>query len=197
MTSNQGDSGSSQRRSWKRGDRSKVSVMHIFRSAHYEHDAKKDRTKSEDGASEITQRSKQRREGMTEDSLREHLRADLTALLNTTRLDSAESLEDAPYVARSVLNYGFRDLSSVSMRELRGQSIIQSIKQSLIDHEPRMIPETIEVRLGKDDQDLKHRISISVSAELMGDPVDVPIDFEAEVDLGAGKLRLDDLRVVT
>jgi len=38
-------------------------------------------------------------------------------------------------------------------------------------------------------------IAISVSAELMGDPVDVPLDFEAEVDLGAGKLNMSRLQV--
>jgi type VI secretion system protein ImpF len=29
----------------------------------------------------------------------------------------------------------------------------------------------------------------------MGDPVDIPMDFDAEVDLGAGKLRMSKLRV--
>jgi type VI secretion system protein ImpF len=38
-------------------------------------------------------------------------------------------------------------------------------------------------------------MAITVSAEMIGDPVDVPLDFDAEVDLGAGKLHMSKLRV--
>ncbi|WP_420857756.1 type VI secretion system baseplate subunit TssE [Marivivens marinus] len=169
--------------------------MHIFRSAHYEHDARVARARTEDGETEITQRSKQRREGMDEDSLKRHLQADLNALMNTIRLDSAVSLEDAPHVMHSVLNYGFRDLSDVTAQDLNSSSVVKSIRESLLDHEPRIIPESLDVKVSERAGGNRHRLSISVTAELMGDPVDVPIDFDAEVDLGAGKLHMSALRV--
>ena len=182
-------------RNWRRGDRSKISVMHVFRAAFYDHDAKKENEKSADGSSQISRRSKQRRHGVSEDNLKAHLQADLNALLNTIRLDAVVDLEDAPYVARSVANYGFQDLSNVTTADLSDTALINSIRQSLLDHEPRLIPETVEVRVADKTEDVHQRLSIAVSAELMGDPVDIPVDFSAEVDLGAGKLRMSDLKV--
>ena len=184
------------RRAFRPGDRSKVSILHIFRSAHYAKDARREKGKGADGETEITQRSKQRREGMSEDMLKLHLQIDLNALLNTIRLEAAVPLDDAPHVARSVANYGFRDLSEVSPSDVRSPRFIASIRQSLLDHEPRLVPESVEVRVaetGEDDN--RQRLALSVSAELMGDPVDIPIDFDAEVDLSAGKLRMSNLRV--
>lgn len=182
-------------RNWKRGDRSKISIMHVFRAAYFEHDAKKAQEKSEDGSAQISRRSKQRRHGVNEDTLKAHLQADLNALLNTIRLDAVVDLEDAPYVARSVANYGFRDLSSLTLKELSTASVTNSIRQSLLDHEPRLIPETVQVSLDKSGESTNQRLALSISAELMGDPVDIPIDFSAEVDLGAGKMKMSDLRL--
>ncbi len=182
-------------RAWRQGDRSKISVMHVFRAAYFEHDAKKASERAEDGTAQITQRSKQRRHGVNEDTLKTHLQADLNALLNTIRLEAATDLEDAPYVARSVANYGFQDLSTVTLDDLNTNTLVNSIRQSLLDHEPRMIPETVEVRVVNREGDSKQRLSLSVTAELMGDPVDIPIDFSADIDLGAGKLSMSGLKV--
>lgn len=183
------------RRAFNRADRAKVSIMHIFRSAHEEHDARKANERASAGEVAITKRSKQRREGVSEGTLRQHLERDLVSLLNTTQLDSTVSLEDAPHVRHSVVNFGFRDLSNVAPKDLNSRGIVDSIRQSLMDYEPRLIRDSIEVKLKGKTGDKRQRIAISVSAELMGDPVDVPLDFEAEVDLGAGKLNMSRLQV--
>jgi type VI secretion system protein ImpF len=94
-----------------------------------------------------------------------------------------------------VLNYGFRDLSTVGVREIGSQEIVRSIRQSLLDHEPRLVPETVEVTLDKAEGDARQFLSFSIKADLMGDPVDIPMDFTADVDLGAGKLRMSKLRI--
>lgn len=184
-------------RVWKDHERAKVSLFQVFRDAHERHDAKVGRTANEGGETSISVRSKMRRDGLPRDQLRAHLQADLNALLNTVRLDATVSLDDAPHVARSVLNYGFRDLSNIAASELNTPQITASIRQSLIDHEPRLLPESIDVRITRNDGGTAQRISLSVSAELIGDPVDIPVDFDAEVDLGAGKLRMSKLRVQT
>ena len=184
-------------RQWRNEDRAKVSIMQVFRASYHEHDARRARARNDDGDTEITQRSRQRRDGVSEDQLRAHLEADLNALLNTIRLDAAVPLDDVPHVQRSILNYGFRDLSSVSASELAHPRIVDSIRQSLLDHEPRLVPGTLEIKIrnGSGMDDRNQRLSIMVQAELMGDPVDVPLDFDADVDLGAGKLRMSKLRV--
>jgi len=184
-----------QRRHLRRGERAKVSIMQIFRSSFEDKDARRASERSEMFDSKISIRSRQRREGVSEKQLRDHLQADLAALLNTIRLDAVVDLEDAPLVARSILNYGFRDLSSISASELKSPQIVQSLRQSLIDHEPRLVPNSIEVKVVNPDSSTNQRMSIAVSAELMADPVDIPMSFEAEVDLGAGKLKMSRLRI--
>lgn len=195
MTKDIDDSPTGKGRNRRPTDRSKVAIMQVFRQAHHEHDAKIRAQTTPDGEVEVTRRSQQRRIGMSEDALRESLRLDLNALMNTVRLGSTVPLEDHPYVEHSILNYGFRDLSSVTLQELRAPGIVESIRQSLLDHEPRFIPETLEVLLVGQPNNPEDRLSIKVSAELMSDPVDVAVDFDAEIDLGAGKLRMSDLRV--
>lgn len=190
----QTDSGAA-RRKWRSGERAKVSIMQIFRSSFQDHDAKRANARTEGTDTEITQRSRQRRDGMSEADLRLHLQADLNALLNTIRLDSIVDLEDAPHVAASILNYGFRDLSGIGTAELKTAKFINSIRQSLIDHEPRIVPASLDVKVVDAEANSNQRLSLSVFAELMGDPVDIPLNFDAEVDLGAGKLKMSKLRV--
>ncbi len=188
------DSGPS-RRKWRTGERSKVSIMQIFRSAFHAHDAKRASQRIDGTDTEITQRSRQRRDGMSETDLRSHLQSDLNALLNTIRLDSVVDLQEAPHVAASILNYGFCDLSGIGAAELKTRKFTDSIRQSLIDHEPRIVPASLEVKVVDAEANSNQRLSISVFAELMGDPVDIPLNFDAEVDLGAGKMKMSKLRV--
>jgi len=53
--------------------------MHVFRAAHAERDAKKEASKVEDGHRTLTERSKERRHGTDEGTLRKHLNRDLAS----------------------------------------------------------------------------------------------------------------------
>ena len=180
---------------WKKGERSKVSLMQVFRSSYMEKDAEKGRVDGGDDGVEVSSRSKARREGVGEARLREHIQADLTALLNTTRLDSVVDLDDVPHVRSSILNYGCRDLGGLGITGIKRSEITQSIRQSLIDYEPRLVPDTIKIKLENATGDARQFLKFSITADLMGDPVDIPMDFTADVDLGAGKLKLGQLRM--
>ena len=195
MAKSASDKGSSGQRLWRKGDRAKISIMQVFRESYLEHDARKANQASDTGEATISKRSQQRRDGVSESQLRAHLEADLNALLNTIQLGSAVSLDDAPHVQASIANYGFRDLSGISVSEINTPKMVETIRHSLLTFEPRLLSESIDVSVTGAEGDERQRLSISVSAELMGDPVDIPLDFDAEVDLGAGKLKMSKLRV--
>ena len=186
-----------ERRFWREGDRAKVSILQLFRSAHEAGDARRASVEAPDGSVEITARRRERREGMSEGDLRALIEADLEALFATVRLESSVDLTDAPHVARSILNYGFRDLSSLSQTAIGRSDVVGSLRQSLIDHEPRLVPQTVVVELDKTGNARDQRIGLKVSADLMGDPVDIPVDFSAEIDTGGGKMQIGRLRVET
>ncbi len=182
------------KRDWKPGERSKISLMQAFRAAHDDHDARKRAERNSDDEIEILNRSKQRREGVSDEALRQHLQEDLISLLNTTQLAAIVPLEDHPHIEQSVLNYGFPDFSKFSREELSKPHVLNAIRQSLLDHEPRLRHATLDVSVANAEADTGQRLSIHVSAELVNDPVDIPVDFEAEVDLGAGKLAMQQVR---
>jgi type VI secretion system protein ImpF len=150
-----------------------------------------------DGDTNLTTRSKQIRDSVDESELRNHLNIDLDFLMNTVRLDSAVSLEDVPYVEKSVLNYGFRDLSNLTRSHQTDLKIAESIRQSLIRHEPRLVPESIKITIVPEADSSTGRVSYEISAEMVADPVDVPLDFVAEVDMGACSMKMKHLRVAS
>ncbi|MDA7422929.1 type VI secretion system baseplate subunit TssE [Tritonibacter multivorans] len=167
-----------------------MAVFDVFRHSFEDGDKN---TRVQEGTEPATKdysRSNARRVGVSEDELRAHVKAHLETLMNTVRLDAVSDLTDHPNVARSVLNYGFRDLSDLSRRELLAQDISQSIKQSLRDHEPRLVDNSIEVKIQATGGDAAQRVGLQVMAELIADPADIPVDYEADIDTGSGKVVL-------
>ena len=181
-------------------DRSRISLIDVFRQSFQEKDARKGSASvSERGGQStvavVSARSKARRQGVDEETLRDHVRAHLSTLMNSIRLDAIIPLEDTPEVARSVLNYGFQDLSNLSRQQITSAEISKSIKQSLKDHEPRLVPESIvvQVLLVKDEEN--QRVAVQVTADLIADPADIPVEFMADVDVGACKVILASKRI--
>ncbi len=178
-------------------DRKQVSLMHVFRAAVERRDSRDGGVNYKGGDREVTTRSRERREGTDEETLRRHLTTDMASLMNTIALDAVIDLDDCPYVRNSVVNYGFSDLSAMSNSTAAAAEISALIRETLIRHEPRLIPETIEIRLDQEAQETTQRLSFDITAEMVATPVDLPLEFVAEVDLGAGKMKMTRLRVQT
>lgn len=176
----------------KRPDR-QMSILQVFRAAARAGDAR-DAAPSERRADDdriISVRRRQSRDGTDPISMQADLAADIASLMNTIRLDALIDLSDAPLVEKSVVNYGFRDMSSLTQNQETNSRIAASIRDTLIRHEPRLIAATLEVRVSeRKSGGADQRIFFDISAEMRASPTDLPMDFVAEVDLGAGKLRM-------
>ena len=178
-------------------DRHQVSLMHVFRSAHAQRDSRKDKVEKIDGDRAMTERSRERRIGTDEETLRKHLAYDMGSLMNTVNLDASVSLKDVPYVAKSVVNFGFDDLSHLSDSDIDTTEVTKLIKRTLMTYEPRLIPDTIEVRISDDQDESNQRITFDITAEMVASPADIPLSFVAEIDQGAGKIQMTRLMVQT
>lgn len=181
-------------------DRSRISLFDVFRESYLERDANtamvmETSTDGSNTVARISGRSNARRLGVTEEVLRRHVHQHLQTLMNSIRLDATVDLDETPHVARSVLNYGFQDLSNLTRKELTSRTITDSIKQSLADHEPRLVKNSIGVKILTLEGDEYQRVAIHVAAELIADPADISIDFIADVDIGAGKVILNAQRI--
>ena len=169
-------------------------LMFAFRAAHEKRDSQKALDLRDAGGERvIATRRAPSRAPISEAALRREVNADLGDLLNTTNLDSAIGLEDAPEVARSILNYGFPDLSTRTIDEHRLLDLSREIERALKAFEPRLDSGTLKV--GRDpyiDSDAL-KLKFFVKADLRSEPLDVPVEFVAEVELDSGKIKVDRL----
>jgi len=178
----------------KKTERLAPPLMFAFRTAHEKRDAKKALDLRDAGGERIiAARRAPSRAPISESGLRREVNTDLVDLLNTTNLDSAIGLADAPEVARSVLNFGFPDLSNRTIDEQRLTEIAREIERALISFEPRLAAGTLKV--GRDPfVDIEElRIKFFIKADLRAEPIDVPVEFIAEVELDSGKIKVDRL----
>jgi type VI secretion system protein ImpF len=166
--------------------------MYAFRAAHEKRDAKqKLDLRDESGERVIAARRVTTRGPISESGLRREVMTDLVNLLNSTNLDSAEDLSPAPAVRRSILNYGFPDLSARTLDENGVRDIAREIEIALSDFEPRLARQSIHASRDATISGDELKVRFVVKADLRARPVNVPVEFVAEVELDSGKIKID------
>ena len=169
-------------------------LMFAFRAAHDERDAKVALDlRDKHGERVIAPRRAPSRAPISEAALRREVSSDLADVLNTVNLEAAMDLEDAPEVARSVLNFGFPDLASITIDENRVGALSQDIEQALKTFEPRLDPETLKVARDPYVDADALLIKFFVKADLRTEPVNVAVEFVAEVELDTAKIKVERL----
>lgn len=173
----------------KKAEHLQIPLMFAFRDAFREGDARKKLDNRVAGERVLSERGAKRR-GADEQILRENLALDLMSLVNTIDLASAEDIDDLDYVSRSVLNFGLYDISHLTSEEIGVKEIGQNLLAALLQHEPRLNPDTLTIERDEAFDDVNQRMRFNVSGEMACRPFDVPIEFVAEVDVGSGKIQL-------
>lgn len=171
--------------------------MFAFRDAFEEGDAAKRIEERVGGERVIAGRGSLRRRGADEARLKRNLAIDLLSLVDTIDMASAVDLSGLDYVGRSILNFGLSDVSRLTSQEVAVGDIGVNLKAALLSHEPRLRSESLRVEKDTEVDDVEHRIRFTVSAEMACTPLDVPLEFAAEVEIGSGKVRLTRLPVTT
>lgn len=132
---------------------------------------------------------------MTKAQLRQAVLRDLAWLFNTTKLSSDDALENFPFVKRSVINFGLPSLSGETASTLDIIALERSIKQAILDFEPRIAPSTLRVEAFATDSQLdRHNIiSVRITGELWAYPVPLELMLRTDVDLETGQVEIRDL----
>jgi type VI secretion system protein ImpF len=175
-------------------DRLSPPLMFAFRSAYEARDAKKKHDlRDESGERVISSRRTTARVAITEPMLRREVARDLDALVNTIALESTQDLEPFEHARRSILNYGLPDIAHRSIDEITVSEIGPEIAASLMHFEPRLIRDTIKVQ--RDDQvdATELKVRFVVRADLACVPLNVPIEFVADVEVDTGKIVISRL----
>ena len=175
-------------------DRLSPPLMLAFRAANAARDAKVTvDLRNEHGERVIAGRRISGRTPISEITLRREVARDLESLMNTIALESSEDLTGLERVRDSILNHGFPDIAHRSLDEISVDDLAAEIRSVLLRYEPRLHKESVRVArdLAARAEELKLRFI--VNADLRCDPMNVPIEFVADVDLDSGGIQVDRL----
>jgi type VI secretion system protein ImpF len=127
--------------------------------------------------------------------LRQAVMRDLAWLFNATRLEAGTDLSAAPYVRRSVVNFGLPALSGRAASSIDVIELERAIRQAILDFEPRILPGTLVVRALLQASALDHHnvIGVEIKGQLWAQPVPLELLVRTEIDLETGAVEIADL----
>ena len=168
-------------------------LMHVFRASHAAKDAKMHvDVRNADGERILAGRRLKIRQVITESMVRQEVARDLDALLNTIALEATVDMTDAPDVRKSILNFGLPDVSPISIDEEAVDRIPDAIREAILHFEPRLAPDSLHVERDRTVDTAELKVRFLVRAELVCDPVHVPVEFIADI-VDAGKIVINRL----
>lgn len=175
-----------------RKDRLSPPLMYAFRSAHAARDATtKIDQRDEAGERVIAGRRTAGRSPITETLLRREVAHDLEALMNTVALESSEDLTDFASVRKSVLNFGLPDIAHRTIDEAAVDDVKGEIETILKHFEPRLAPETVHAARDQSIDKAELKVRFVVQADLRCEPVNVPVEFVADVDVDGTAIQIN------
>ena len=114
-------------------------------------------------------------------------------LLNTSTLDTHQNLDDYPLVSHSVLNYGIRDLVGTTLSSADVPEIQKQIRQSIWDFEPRILPESVVVKVTVSNNVMnQNAMSFDIEGDLWAQPLPLRLYLRTELDLETGSMDIID-----
>jgi type VI secretion system protein ImpF len=132
---------------------------------------------------------------MNRTRLRHAVLRDLAWLFNATNLGRQAQLAAAPHVRSSVVNFGLPPLSGETASSLDIVDLERVIRQAILDFEPRILPDSLEVEpIVSDTQLDQHNvISIRIRGTLWAQPVPLELLLRTDVDLETGEVEIREL----
>jgi len=125
--------------------------------------------------------------------LRKSVIRDLGWLLNTGNLESQVDLDRYPVAAHSVINYGIPEIAGVTTAGLEADAIEQAVKQAVIDFEPRILRNTINVKMIIDHAQMStNSVVFEIEGELWAHPTPLRVFLKTELDLETGGVEVSD-----
>ena len=118
---------------------------------------------------------------------REGVLRDLIWLLNAKAHTERDGLDEFPEVARSVLNFGTRDLCGLISSSLDLGTLEQEIAEAMRRLEPRINPGSLAVTAVSGAQKFANGIAIEIRGDLWAYPVPEQLYIRTEIDLDTGK----------
>ena len=145
-----------------------------------------------DDEPDITQESRSQRV-LSIKQLREGVIRDLVWLLNTGNLTEVQDLSKYNQISNSVINFGTSRLTGFTKSNLNVNRVEATIRQAIIDFEPRINAETVKVHVIVDNEKMSlNAVQFEIEGELWAHPIPVQLFMKTEVDLESGDISVTD-----
>ncbi|PKM37670.1 MAG: type VI secretion system baseplate subunit TssE [Gammaproteobacteria bacterium HGW-Gammaproteobacteria-10] len=125
--------------------------------------------------------------------LRQSVLRDVSWLLNADSFESVDDLTDYPEVAQSVINFGIQNLAGTSVVGADLTDIEKKLKQAITVFEPRILPNSLSVKVLSADVMNHQAISFDIEANLWAQPLPIHLYLRTEIDVLTGDVNLRDM----
>ena len=126
--------------------------------------------------------------------LRRAVLRDLGWIFNATGLGMVQDLSAYPLVTQSVINFGFPDLSGLTVSGLNVRNVEMKLHESIWNFEPRILRETLEVTALVNESDSSpNQVDFEVQGQLWGQPLPERLYLKTELDLEMGEIKIFDV----
>jgi type VI secretion system protein ImpF len=132
-----------------------------------------------------------RRRTITPEDYRAAVLRDLRWLLNSPCHQMGEDICEFPHAATSVLNYGTRSLAGSITDNVDPQEMENHLRDAIIAFEPRIIPDSVQVRMVDVREDEPGRVAFEIKGHLWALPHPERILFRTDIDLESGECLLE------
>lgn len=123
--------------------------------------------------------------------LRDIVQRDLAWLLNTNSHETLIDIKAFPNIAKSVINYGVREVAGETATADRAEEIRKMMHQAIIRFEPRIDADTLEVAIRVEEKDSQSVIAYDIHADMWAQPLPLELYLRSEVNLATGQLKLE------
>lgn len=126
--------------------------------------------------------------------LRDLVLRDLAWLFNATSPGTID-FSRAAQARKSVLNYGLPALSGQTASTIDPLMLAARVRQAILDHEPRILPATLQVDAVISEQQLDHhnQIGFRITGQLWAQPVPLELLLHTDIDLETGRVAVREL----
>jgi type VI secretion system protein ImpF len=125
--------------------------------------------------------------------LRDLVLRDLGWLFNATRpTDARIDWASLPHASRSVINFGLPPLSGQSASSVDLPAMQDAVRAAIIEHEPRILPETLAVEAIVNEMQMDHhnQIGFRITGQMWAQPVPLELMLHTDIDLETGRVEI-------
>lgn len=123
--------------------------------------------------------------------LRDCVIRDISHLLNAHHMEGNADIDNFSEIQSSVLNYGVSGLTGFSMHNIDVNNAERSIRQAIINFEPRILKNTLKVSMTRDtEKSSNHAIVFRIEGQIWAIPIPLMLMLKTEIDLETGSVNV-------